>query len=152
MKKIVLVFFDAGGGHRSAVTALQLVIERQGRPWTVELLNLQEVLDSIDPMRKIAGLRVQDVYNKILANGWTLGSQYLLKVLQGAIRVGHRQEMRLLEPHWERMKPDLVVSAIPHFNRVQFESLARARPGTPFVTVLTDIADYPPHFWIEQQP
>ncbi|MGH9355593.1 MAG: glycosyltransferase, partial [Terriglobia bacterium] len=48
--------------------------------------------------------------------------------------------------------PDLVVSAIPHFNRVQFESLALARPGTPFVTVLTDLADYPPHFWIEQQP
>ena len=25
------------------------------------------------------------------------------------------------------------------------------RPATPFVTILTDIADYPPHFWIEPQ-
>jgi UDP-N-acetylglucosamine:LPS N-acetylglucosamine transferase len=24
-------------------------------------------------------------------------------------------------------------------------------PGAPFVTILTDLADYPPHFWIEQQ-
>jgi 1,2-diacylglycerol 3-beta-galactosyltransferase len=24
-------------------------------------------------------------------------------------------------------------------------------PGSPFVTILTDIADYPPHFWIERQ-
>lgn len=151
MKKIVLVFFDAGGGHRSAATALEMVIRRQGRPWAVELLNLQEALDGIDPLRKIAGLRVQDLYNRILANNWTLGSSHLLKVLQGAIRVGHRQEVRLLEPQWRRTQPDLVVSLIPHFNRALFESLARARPGVPFVTVLTDLADYPPHFWIEQQ-
>jgi UDP-N-acetylglucosamine:LPS N-acetylglucosamine transferase len=26
-----------------------------------------------------------------------------------------------------------------------------AFPGRPFVTILTDIADYPPHFWIERQ-
>ena len=26
-----------------------------------------------------------------------------------------------------------------------------ACPGVPFVTILTDIADYPPHFWIERQ-
>jgi 1,2-diacylglycerol 3-beta-galactosyltransferase len=29
--------------------------------------------------------------------------------------------------------------------------LEAALPGTPLVTILTDIADYPPHFWIEQQ-
>ena len=27
--------------------------------------------------------------------------------------------------------------------------LRQALPGTPLVTMLTDIADYPPHFWIE---
>jgi len=30
-------------------------------------------------------------------------------------------------------------------------SLEAALPGTPLVTILTDIADYPPHFWIERQ-
>jgi UDP-N-acetylglucosamine:LPS N-acetylglucosamine transferase len=25
-------------------------------------------------------------------------------------------------------------------------------PGVPLVTILTDLADYPPHFWIERQP
>ncbi|HYK18045.1 MAG TPA: glycosyltransferase, partial [Bryobacteraceae bacterium] len=42
---------------------------------------------------------------------------------------------------------DLVVSLIPNFNRALRESL----PGTPLVTILTDLADYPPHFWIERQ-
>jgi 1,2-diacylglycerol 3-beta-galactosyltransferase len=45
----------------------------------------------------------------------------------------------------------MVVSLIPHFNRALHESLSRTYPCTPMVTVLTDIADYPPHFWIEPQ-
>jgi hypothetical protein len=28
--------------------------------------------------------------------------------------------------------------------------LASALPGVPYVTILTDLADYPPHFWIER--
>jgi 1,2-diacylglycerol 3-beta-galactosyltransferase len=38
---------------------------------------------------------------------------------------------------------------VPHFNRALAESLRQVRPAAPFVTILTDIADYPPHFWIE---
>src|SRR5262249_34513307 len=31
------------------------------------------------------------------------------------------------------------------------QALDRVWPGTPYVTVITDIADYPPHFWMERQ-
>jgi 1,2-diacylglycerol 3-beta-galactosyltransferase len=46
----------------------------------------------------------------------------------------------------------MVVSLVPHFNRALRESFDKAFPGRPFVTVLTDLADYPKHFWIENQP
>ena len=42
-----------------------------------------------------------------------------------------------------------MVSLIPNFNRALHDSLALARPGAPFATVLTDMADHPPNFWIE---
>ena len=29
--------------------------------------------------------------------------------------------------------------------------LSQGFPDRPFVTILTDLADYPPHFWIERQ-
>jgi len=119
-------------------------------PWQTRLTNLQELLDSIDILRKYAGIRIQEMYNTLLRNGWTLGSPELLKVLQLAVRVYHRPTVRLLEKHWKETKPDMVVSVIPHFNRAIGESFARAFPGRPFVTVLTDVADYPPHFWIER--
>jgi UDP-N-acetylglucosamine:LPS N-acetylglucosamine transferase len=150
-RKIEFVFFDAGGGHRAAATALQLAIQSQGRPWQVDLTNLQELLDQLDILKKYAGIRIQDFYNKMLRNGWTLGSPQLMRVLQWVIRLYHRPTVHMLEHHWRETQPDMVVSFVPHFNRALCESYAQAFPGRPFLTVLTDLADYPRHFWIERQ-
>jgi UDP-N-acetylglucosamine:LPS N-acetylglucosamine transferase len=144
-------FFDAGGGHRAAATALEMATQIQRRPWEVRLTNLQELLDPLDIVKKYAGIRIQDVYNTMLRKGWTLGSPQLLKVLQLVIRAYHRPTVRLLEAHWRQTQPDMVISFVPHFNRALGESFSAAFPGRPFVTILTDIADYPPHFWIERQ-
>jgi len=151
MRRIALVYFDAGGGHRNAATALAAAIKQSDLPWDVQLINLQEILDPIDFVRRFTGLRVQDAYNRMLQNGWTLGSPQLMRVLQGAIRLYHGKTVRLLDNYWREFKPDLVVSLVPHFNRALCQSLGNACPGKPFVTILTDIADYPPHFWIERQ-
>jgi 1,2-diacylglycerol 3-beta-galactosyltransferase len=152
MKKVDLLYFDAGGGHRAAANALSQVIAAQERPWDVRRINLQEVLDPLDIFRKITGLRLQDIYNLLLRKGWTLGSPQLMRMMHGVIRIYHPAQVRLLEKFWRSEQPDLVVSAVPNFNRALYESLRRASPKTPYVTVLTDFADYPPHFWIERQP
>jgi 1,2-diacylglycerol 3-beta-galactosyltransferase len=151
MRRIALVYFDAGGGHRNAAVALEQGIQQSSLPWDVRLVNLQEILDPIDFIRRYTGLRMQDVYNRMLQNGWTLGSSQLLRVLQGIVRLYHGKTVQLLERFWQGLRPDLVASLIPHFNRALYESLRTACPGKPFVTILTDIADYPPHFWIERQ-
>jgi len=145
-------FFDAGGGHRAAATALEMAIRSQGRDWAVQLTNLQDLLDQLDILKKYAGIRIQDFYNWMLRSGWTLGSEQLMKVLQFAIRLSHGRLVRMLESHWRETKPDILVSFVPHFNGALGESFRRVFPLRPFVTVITDIADYPPHFWIEQQP
>jgi UDP-N-acetylglucosamine:LPS N-acetylglucosamine transferase len=149
--RISLIFFDAGGGHRNAATALQVEIERQDLPFEVSLVNLQEVLDPLDILRKLTGVRIQDLYNKMLRHGWTLGSPQLMRVLQLVIRMYHGLSVRVLKRFWLETKPDMVVSLVPHFNRALRESFDKAFPGRPFVTVLTDLADYPKHFWIERQ-
>jgi len=151
MKRSDFVYFDAGGGHRAAANALKQVIERERRSFEVRLVNLQELLDSIDVFRKLTGLRLQDVYNLMLKKGWTLGSPQLMAGMHAIIRLFHGQQVKLLERMWRESRPDLVVSLVPNFDRALFESLRRVLPTVPFVTVLTDIADYPPHFWIERQ-
>ena len=152
MERIEFAFFDAGGGHRAAATALEMAVRTQQRPWETGLVNLQEVLNPLDVLRKLTGIRIQDLYNTMLRNGWTLGSPQLLKVLQLVVKLYHARAVKLLEARWKETKPDMVVSFVPHFNRALGESLSHAFPGRPFVTVLTDLADYPPHFWIERQP
>jgi 1,2-diacylglycerol 3-beta-galactosyltransferase len=149
--KVDFIYFDAGGGHRAAANALRQVMERQGSPFEIRLVNLQEALDAMDVFRKVTGLRLQDIYNLMLKKGWTLGSPQLMVGMHGVIRLFHSKTVRLLEEVWRERRPEMVVSLVPNLDRALCESLARALPGAPFVTILTDIADYPPHFWIEEQ-
>ncbi len=149
MKKILVVYHDAGGGHRNAAIALQTVISGQSRDWQVELVQFQDLTDRLDVLRKLTGIRIQQQYNILLQNGWTLGSTYLLRLLQGTIRLFHKPLVNLLEKYWRDNPADLVVSVIPHFNRQIYESWTRVYPARPFVTIITDLADFPPRFWIE---
>src|SRR4051794_32037791 len=126
-------------------------MEQQGRPFAIRMVHLQEVLEEIDVFQKVTGLRLQDVYNTLLKRGWTLGSPQLTAAMHVVIRLFHGKQVRVLERFWRQAAPDMVVSMVPNFNRALWHALHRAAPGVPLVTVLTDIADYPPHFWIEPQ-
>jgi Glycosyltransferase family 28 C-terminal domain len=149
MKKIQILFHDAGGGHRNAAIALQTLINEQGRPWQVELVQFQDLTDHLDVLRKLTGIRIQEQYNILLRNGWTVGATQLLRVLQATIRLFHGPLVRLLVRHFQEQPADLMVSVIPHFNREIAQAWSSCYSDRPFVTILTDLADFPPHFWIE---
>lgn len=149
MKKIKILFHDAGGGHRNAAVALQSVICQQNRGWEVELVQFQELSDRLDVLRRLTGIRIQEQYNTLLRNGWTLGATQLLRVLQATIWLFHRPLVKLLANYFRQHPADLLVSVIPHFNREIGEAWNSIYPGKPFVTIITDLADFPPHFWIE---
>lgn len=156
MRKLTVAFHHAGGGHQSAADALKATLAGQEHPWDVSLLDIQELLDPLDVVRRATGLRIQDTYNLILRKGWTRFTPQLLGVLKGTIRAYHSPIVKLLRAYWAQHPADLVLSVIPHFNREIADSLrpvGRRAPGTgtPFVTLITDLADYPPHFWIEPE-
>jgi hypothetical protein len=156
LRKLTIVFHHAGGGHQSAAEALKATLSGQEHPWDVSLLDIQELLDPLDLLRRATGLRIQDTYNLILRRGWTRFTPQLLVVLQVTIRFYHSPIVKALRSYWAQHPADLVLSVIPHFNRAIADSLrpvATTTPGTgtPFVTLITDLADYPPHFWIEPE-
>jgi UDP-N-acetylglucosamine:LPS N-acetylglucosamine transferase len=148
--KIDLIFIDSGGGHRAAASALQEAARQQGRDWDLRLRSAQDILDPIDFIRKSTGVPFQDVYNRMLRHGWTLGTAQMIPAMHLVIRLLHREQVRVFAAYWSVNPPDMVVSLIPHYNRAMREALAQVAPEAPFVTVMTDIADYPPHFWIER--
>ncbi len=150
VKQVQFLYFDAGGGHRAAATALKSLIDSRGNSCEIKLVNVQELLAPLDVFRKVTGIPLEDIYNKMLAKGWTLGSATGLKFMHGVIRFNHAVTVKLLTKHFVDTRPDLVVSLIPNFNRAISQSVFAANSKTPVITVITDFADYPPHFWIER--
>lgn len=144
--KVDLVYFNAGGGHRAASSALSTILSTTHPDWDIRCVNLTELLED-----KITGTGFESFYNKIIQRGWTYGFKYGLRVLQKGIKLNNRKLIKLLSEHWDKSQPDMVVSLIPNFNRSLFESLRQVCPAVPYVTILTDIADNPPNFWIEEQ-
>jgi len=153
MATLDLVYFDAGGGHRAAATALKAILEQEYPQIQPRLMHLRDVLDPVDVFRKVLRIDLQEIYNLMLRRGWTLGSETGLRFMQRAIHLYVKAEARLLEDWWRKTGvPDMAVSLIPNFNEALFQAWQRVAPGRPYVTVLTDIADFPPHFWMEPQP
>ncbi len=151
-----LIYFDAGGGHRASATALMSVAEQQRRSWNIRLINLRDLLEPADVIRRLTGVRIENFYNSQLKHGLTIGTGPLLRITQMLIRQFEPNMIKLLARHWRDSQPDLVVSMIPNFNHAILQGIrqadaTRARAETPMVTVLTDLADCPPHFWIERQ-
>ena len=152
MATIDLIFFDAGGGHRAAANALKAILEAEHPQIQPRLMHLRDVLDSVDVFRKVLHIDLQEIYNTVLRKGWTLGSETGLRFMQSIIRFYTGSEVKLLEAWWQKTgPPDMAVSLIPNFNEAIFKAWQRVAPGRPYVTVLTDIADFPPHFWMEPQ-
>ena len=153
MRKLTIVFHHAGGGHRNAAEAVRSTLVAQSDPWDVTLLDTQELLDPLDVLRRLTGIRIQETYNQILRRGWTRFTPQLLRVLQATIRLYHRPIVKAFADYWASHPADVVLSVIPHFNREIAESLDSGgeakRPV--FVTLITDLADYPPHFWVERE-
>lgn len=148
--RIKLVYFNAGGGHRAAARAIQSELMRQHPDWQIELIDLFHVLDPKQTFKKFTGFAPEDYYNKRLSSGFTLGLSQELKILQAMIRMANRQLVARLTDYWHHSQPSMVVSLVPNFNRSLGESLQRFNPETSFVTIMTDLADYPPHFWVER--
>ena len=142
---------EAGGGHKSAATALKAVIDSQARPWDVTLTNLNHVLSSTDVVKSITGRGLEDWYNWMLKKGWTLGAAPAMRPMHLLIWLYGGRLTTLLERHFAAQRPDLVVSLIPHFNRYLNRAVRRYSERVPFATVITDFADIPPRVWLERQ-
>lgn len=174
--RIEIFYFDAGGGHRNAMTALSKLIEAERPDWQVIPVDLQALLEPVDPVyrltRRVTGSlkrllkpvapsfstiepwQAQDIYNNALKRGVTTGMGTILPVLQRFIARYATEIEALLARRWKdpaTARPDLVVSVIPNFNWVMFGALRRVHPNVPYMTVITDFADCPPHFWMEDQ-
>jgi 1,2-diacylglycerol 3-beta-galactosyltransferase len=116
--------------------------------------SLQRLLVPVAPNFQMATWQAQDIYNTALKRGTTRGLGAILPILQGFVRRYSQEIEQILVDRWrdpKTVRPDLVLSVIPNFNRVMFCALRAFAADIPYATVITDMVDYPPHFWMEDQ-
>jgi hypothetical protein len=150
MSEVLLFTIDAGGGHRAAARALAAAAEEVGAPFRFRVESFQQTLLPLDVLKRATGVSLEDAYNLILRRRWSALMVPLLRVMHGAIRARRPAIVRTLAA-WlrDQPRPAAVVSVIPNFNGVMRDAIREALPGVPLVVVLTDLADFPPRFWIE---
>jgi UDP-N-acetylglucosamine:LPS N-acetylglucosamine transferase len=148
--EVLLFTIDAGGGHRAAARALAAAAEETGARFRLRVESFQQALLPLDVLKRATGVSLEDAYNLILRRHANALMVPLLRLMHAGIRVRRRALVRTLG-QWLRgqPRPAAVVSVFPNFNGVMRDAVREALPGVPLVVVLTDLADFPPRFWIE---
>ncbi|MBD2529378.1 UDP-N-acetylglucosamine--LPS N-acetylglucosamine transferase [Nostoc flagelliforme FACHB-838] len=146
MKKVYLMIYDLGAGHRSTANALQKVIEKRQLPWEIHI---------VDAFKEIIGTTAPHyVYNQlILKKNWAkiINDPFLVPSFKLQIRLSRFAWLGRFKRYWQQHQPDMVVSLLPYINGLINQSLQVVSPNVPFTTVMTDHADCPPNFWIDPQ-
>ena len=153
---INIVTGNSGGGHIATSNAISSIIEQQLPCQTsvtdVDVLaqRLAEGKKTLDIYR-LFGTSGDQVLNQIMQSGWTWIHHLMMPFNKLLIKLNHDAGVKIFEEHWREQQPDMVVSVVPLFNKMIWESLQRAKPATPVVTIFTDLADFPSAYWIEPE-
>ena len=156
MKKLInIVTGQGGGGHYATYHAIRAIAEEQQRPWQFQVTDMDDIITELSQQNQVKnaydlfGFSAHDLYNRMVKSGWTWLWPLLMRLNKSLVKLNYKMGVSLFEKHWREQQPDLVVSVMPLFNKAIWESIQRAKPGTPVVTILTDFADCPPAFWLE---
>ena len=149
-RHVVVVYTDAGGGHRATAEALRDILAAAGG-YRITLVNAyQEVLPHLDLFARYTSRDVEETYNELILRRGRTGlfclGFYVCAVLN-VLLLGKsgRQAFAAL---WERTRPDLVVSVLPVINQRMLDSLDAYRDGrVPFAVLMTDWAEMNRHVW-----
>lgn len=153
--KIVILYTDAGGGHRATAQALQEILKRE-TAHEVTLLNpYKELIADIDLFPRFTGYSDEDVYNHfVLDKGWTNNFcmlYYGLTLLN--VRLGTKVSVARFLERWRQESPDLVISVMPLANQGFYQSV-RAYTGAspvPFLVVITDLDEKIREVWFPRE-
>lgn len=148
--QVVVLYTDAGGGHRASAQALHRVLEADGR-YRVTLVNpYQGVFAHLDPFTRFTGRNVEATYNELVLDGGRTGlfcrGFFILSFVMVAFlrRKGRHAFARLLV----ETQPDLVISVLPVLNPAMIDAISTYRNGAvPFAIMMTDWAEVSPFVW-----
>jgi UDP-N-acetylglucosamine:LPS N-acetylglucosamine transferase len=154
---IHIVTGKGGGGHYATYHAIRAIAEEKQLPWHFHIVDMDDIMASMTEQKqvvnayKIIGSSVADLYNLMLKSGWTWFWFLQIRLNKLLVKLNYDAGVKFFEQYWRENPPDMVVSVVTMCNKVLADALQRVKPGTPYVTLPIDFADYPPGFWFEPE-
>ncbi|MCU0534541.1 MAG: UDP-N-acetylglucosamine--LPS N-acetylglucosamine transferase [Hydrococcus sp. Prado102] len=154
---IHIVTGKGGGGHYATYHAIRAIAEQKQLPWQFHVVDMDDIMASMTQQKQVLnayqllGSSVADLYNLMLKSGWTWLWFLQICLNKLLVKLNYDAGVKFFEQYWREHPPDMVVSVVTMCNKVLAEALQKVKPGTPYVTVPIDFADYPPGFWFEPQ-
>ena len=146
MKRVDIVYFDAGSGHRSAARGLERVLAAASPGWRVRTVNAADVFA---PNKQFHGI----VRAGINYFNWLLKREkiYDLKGLINLSLMFHDllspRGIREISRFWDEGAPDAVVSLTPMYNPALYRAARLANPRAVCVTIPVDFEEVKPRYW-----
>lgn len=139
-KKIVLVKWEAGGSHLQVCLNIKEALLDRHPDWEIRIADMvSDLAPKIDPFEKKFGFSNADIYNYLLRKNFVF-LIYLQFVLgRMLIKMIQKQIIASTKTYLLTEKPDLVISAVHHFNDLLAQ--ASAECGIPFGVVPTEVED-----------
>lgn len=146
-KKIDIIYFDAGSGHRSAAYGLQRAISDLRPNWRINPVNFIDLLAHNKVSSPLIRLGLKHF-------NWMFAREKITDIIP-SIRSSFfwrdRMSVNAMSKFWGESPADMAVSVTPMFNPVFYQSLRLANPDARCVTIPVDYAEVTPGYWFTPQ-
>jgi glycosyl transferase family 28 len=146
MRRIVIVYFDAGSGHRSAAKGLERALLSARPDWRVRMVNVEEAFAPNKQFHRIVKAGI-DYFN------WKLKREKVFD-LKGLINLSlmfhdllSSRGIREISNFWKDDPPDAVVSVTPMYNPALYRSVRLVNPHAVCITIPVDFEEAKPRYW-----
>ncbi|PPS43916.1 glycosyltransferase [Chroococcidiopsis sp. TS-821] len=158
-KSIDVLVARYGGAHYASYQALCAIVEQQQLPWQLNAIDVDDIVERfmaqqnqmVDLYKALTGKRGGELYTQMLKNGQTWLHPVLLFMNQLLVKLNYSKGVQIFTEFWRDRQPDLVISTLPLYNKVLWNSLQQGKPGTPAIVIPVDFGDVPPGFYIEPE-
>lgn len=139
---IVVIYTEAGGGHKATAESVRDVLEQTGG-YRVTLVNpYKEIHPQLDIYARWTRYDGEQVYNELIIRDGRTGLFCLAyyAIVMASIRLQAPIGRRAYREYFERTRPDLIISVLPMLNRVIIDAVkdAQDRPRIPVAVLMTD--------------
>lgn len=145
-RRIDIIFFDAGSGHRSAAIGLQKALQQQYPDLSIRCINVVDIFDFHPRFGWIVRTGIDRFNRQIKVDRvFDLKGQINLSLLFHDLL--NPKDFHQIAQFWQDIPPDIIVSVTPMYNPALYHSAKLINPNLKYITIPVDFEEVKPRYW-----